>query len=267
MAYNLGGVVRLTYAVRNDAQALTNPSSATLTITQPDGTTTSPSVDITPDVTGQLVVDFTPTQSGLHSVRWATTGPTSSEPDVFVAEAHGKLLVSVDEAIQQLRASNVITSDADREQLQWLCIVATAAVELKLDKYLVRRQVAWTGPVTSPIFLKGPVLSVTNVSIDGGAVLDPTTYRVQNGYLNSRYGWAYWGWPGLMTVNYVAGESDPSPVARQAARSLIQGLWQTSQQRPAAFVDESSPEAFAQSVAPSLEQIPGFNELRSMAVA
>lgn len=267
MALNLGGIIRLTYAVRDDTQTLVNPSTATLTITQPDGTL-APGivVDVTPAELGRLVHDFIPTQSGRHDVRWVTTGPTTAEDDVLYAERPGQLLVSVDDAIRQLRAPSIITSDADREQLQWLCLVASAAVELKLDKYLVRRQVTWTGPAAASVSLKGPVISITSVSIDGGAFLDPTSYRVQGGYLTSRYGWGY-SWPGQMTVNYVAGESDPNPVARQAALSLIQSLWQTSQQAPAPFLDESSPEAFAQAALPNFAAIPGFSELRSMAVA
>ena len=266
MAYNLGGIVRLTYSVKNDLGVAANPSAATCVITQPDGTTTSPTVTLPPVSTGSLVVDFTPTQAGRHEARWLTAAPTTSEPDVFYAEPAGTLLVSVDDAIGQLRAPNVITSDADREYLQWLCLVATAMVELKLDKYVVRRQVTWTGPAASSVFLKGPVISVTNVSIDGGAYLDPTGYRVQHGFLTSRYGWTY-SWPGLMTVNYVAGEGNPNYVTRLGALSLIQSLWQTSQQRPAPFLDESSAEAFAVAALPSLSQIPGFNELRAMAVA
>jgi hypothetical protein len=266
VALNLGGIVRLTLAVKNDLGALANPATATCAITQPDGVIVSPAVTLPPPATGQLVLDFTPSQAGLHQVDWTTSAPTTSDDDVFYAERPGQMLVSVDDAIRELRASNLITSDADREQLQWLCIVATAMVELELDKYVVRRQVAWTGPASVSVFLKGPVISVTNVSIDGGAYLDPTGYLVQNGSLTSRYGWGY-SWPGLITVNYVAGESEPNPVARQGALSLIQGLWQTSQQSAHPVFDESSAEAFAVAAMPNLSQLPGFNKLRSFAVA
>jgi hypothetical protein len=264
VALNLGGIIRLTYTVKNDLGAATNPSAATLTITQPDGTLATPTVTVPPVVTGQLVVDFTPAQAGLHSVHWATTGPTTAEDDMFVAEAPGRLLVSVDEAIGQLRAAGVITSDTDREQLQWLCLAASAAVELELDRYVVRRQVTYTSDASAALILKGPVISVTSVSIDGGAFLDPTSYRVQGGILTSRYGWTY-TWPGLMTVNYVAGEGNPSPVTRLVALNLIQSLWQTSQQSFHSALDELSAEAFAQAALPGLSQIPGFDRLRAAA--
>ena len=144
MALNLGGTIRLTYNVKNSAGVLVNPTTATLTITQPDGTIASPTVTLPPSVTGVLVVDFTPTQSGLHSAHWATTLPGTSDDDVFTAEAAGTMLVSVDEAVARLRAAGVITSDADREQLQWLCMVASDAVDRDVNRALTRRTVVET---------------------------------------------------------------------------------------------------------------------------
>src|SRR5215218_11088411 len=105
MALNLGGVIRLTYTVKNDTGVLTNPSTSVLTITQPDGTFATPS--ITNPSTGLLRADFAPAQAGLHSAHWATTGPTTAEDDVFVAERPASLLISVDEAVEQLSAAGV----------------------------------------------------------------------------------------------------------------------------------------------------------------
>jgi hypothetical protein len=274
MAYNLGGIVRLTYTVKDDTGALTNPSAATLTITQPDGTLAAGIVvDITPTVTGQLVHDFAPTQAGLHSVRWSTTGPTTAEDDTFVAEAAGGMLVSVDEAIAHLRATTTITSAPDREQVQWLCLVATDAIERDLDRILVRRAVTevHNGSQHAIILRHTPVISVTSVTESGvlvdpsGYLLDPATgflYRGTTSYAN-RFAWGYQN----ISVTYVAGYANPPRVARLAALNLVQSLYQQSQTAFHPGIDESSTEAFVSAALPGLSQIPGYNSLRSMAVA
>lgn len=241
MALNLGGVIRLTYAVKNASGVLTNPSAATCVITQPDGTIASgTTVTLPPTVTGQLVVDFTPTQIGRHDVDWTTSGPTTSEDDVFYVEQSGRLLISVDDAIAHLRASGVITSDADREQLQHLCLVATDAVERDLDRVLARRTVVETydGGTSVIILRSSPVLSVTSVTVGGVA----TTGHVLNssaGLLYPGYGSFTSGWQNVV-VTYVAGYMNPPYVTRMVALNLVQAMWQQSQQASHPFLDESA---------------------------
>ena len=246
MALNLGGIIRLTYAVKNDAQVLINPSTATLTITQPDGTTISPSVTLPPAVTGQLVVDVTPTQAGLHSVHWATTVPTTAEDDVFVAERAASLLVSVDEAVAHLRAAGIITSDADREQLQWLCLVASDAVERDLGRKLIRRTVVETydGDVSGIILRSTPVISITSVT-ESGTLLTSSDY-VLNGHTGILYrgttlsGLSWASGRQNIVVTYVVGYAEPPRVARDVALATVQELWQSSQQAGHPLLDETT---------------------------
>jgi hypothetical protein len=274
MAYNIGNIIRLTYAVKNDLQVLANPATATLTITQPDGTTVTPAVTLPPPTTGLLVVDFTAAQAGLHSVRWTTTAPSTAEDDTFTVEAPASMLVSVDEAIAHLRATQTINSDADREQVQWLCLVATDAIERDLDRILVRRTVTGevhNGSQHAIILRHTPVISVTSVTESGvlvdpsGYLLDSATgflYRGTTSYAN-RFAWGYQN----VSVTYVAGYANPPRVARLAALNLVQSMWQSSQTAAHPVYDESSAEAFATAALPGLGQIPGYNSLRSMAVA
>jgi hypothetical protein len=273
VAYNVGNIVRLTYAVKNDLQVPANPATATLTITQPDGTTVTPSVTLPPPTTGQLVVDFTAAQAGLHSVRWVTTAPSTAEDDTFTVEALASMLVSVDEAIAHLRATQTINSDADREQVQWLCLVATDAIERDLDRILVRRAVTevHNGSQHAIILRHTPVISVTSVTESGvlvdpsGYLLDSATgflYRGTTSYAN-RFAWGYQN----VSVTYVAGYANPPRVARLAALNLVQSLYQQSQTAFHPGIDESSAEAFVSAALPGLSQIPGYNSLRSMAVA
>lgn len=269
MALNLGGVIRLTYAVKNDLGALVNPTSATLSITQPDGVVVTPTVTLPPTVTGQLVVDYAPTQAGLHSAQWLTTAPITSEPDMFVAERPAALLVSVDESVAHLRAGGIITTDADREQLQWLCIVATSLVEGDLTRVIVRRTFTEThdGNWDRIILFNKPVVSITSVT-ENGTLLTGSDY-----FLNARTGTLYRGTT-LSLRNFVsgtqnvvvvgvAGYADPPKAARQGALNLVQNMWQQTQQAAHPLVDETSLEAFTIAALPGLSQIPGYNSLRA----
>lgn len=259
------------FEVRDSAGALANAGTVTATITLPDGTTTSPAV-ANPAI-GKYTFDYLTVQAGLHRYLVHATGGVlgslvrrwSDSFDVTDAVP----LISVREALAHLRATGVITGSADLEQLRVLCLVATSSVERDLNRVLVRRTLTkqWTvGP--QPVSLRMPVASITSVTIDGGAAIDATGYRVdEHGLLWSRYGWGSGYWPGMATVTYVAGDASPDPVARQAAKNLIQSMWQASQQAPHPFVDESSAEAFAATALPGLSQIPGYDSLRIPAMA
>ncbi len=54
------------------ASVLTTPTGSVLTIEEPDGTDQTPS--LTTDATGKRSATFTPTQTGYHHWRWASTG-------------------------------------------------------------------------------------------------------------------------------------------------------------------------------------------------
>ena len=239
MAYNFGGIVRLTYAVKNDLEQAANPSTATCVITQPDGTTTSPTVTLPPVSTGLLIVDFTPTQAGLHSVDWTTSAPTTSEDDVFTVERPASQLVSVDEAVNHLGAAGIITSDADRETLQWLCLVATEAIEADLGRAIVRRTVVEThdGGQHAIMLRQTPVISVTSVvgrrhHADPGHLLvrlDIGVPVLRHGGYSGRF--AY-GRMQNVVVTYVAGYANPPRVVRLAALNLIQSCTRDSSRPP-----------------------------------
>jgi hypothetical protein len=278
VALNLGGIIRLTYAVRDAAGALTNPSSATLTITQPDGVV-APGITITlpPTVTGQLIYDFTPTQAGLHSVHWVTAGPTTAEDDMFVAERAAALFISVDEAIAHLRAAGVLTSDADREQLQWLCLVASDAVERDLNLIIARRTIIDTFDgggyelklQAPPRPSDGGSITITTV-VENGATLTASDYvlrkrgwRLCRGGTLFRYQWAY----GVenITVTYVAGCADPPKICRKVALNGVQRMWQESQQASHPLLDEVGELAVAVAVgALTPLEMAAYNSLRSV---
>jgi hypothetical protein len=245
--YNMDGIVRLTHEVKVGGVP-TNPSTATLRIT-PAATgvaevITSPTLDLTPDATGTLVHDYAYTYAGLHQVKWVTTGPTTSDVDSYVVESDNGLLVSVDEALEHLNAEGIITGEVNRERLQRLCLSAAQTVEQELGRTVVPQTFTetYTG-VSGPIMLRHtPVLGITSVTV-GGTLLSGANYLLaESGFLyyGSTTGYSSWT-AGLqnVVVVYRAGYPIPPQPIRDRALDLVQSRWQSSQQRPAPFVDES----------------------------
>jgi hypothetical protein len=283
VALNLGGIIRLTYAVKNDVGALTNPATVVLAITQPDGTLAAGiTVTLPPAVTGQLVYDFTPSQAGLHSVHWSTTVPTTAEDDMFVAERAGGLIISVDEAVAHLRAGGIITSDGDREQLQWLCLVVSGAVGRDLGRVIARRTVTevYDGGRYAINLRSTPVVSIVSVT-ESGTLLAATDYT-----LNASAGMLYrgstlvpwnfyWGRQNVVVV-YVAGlaavntveADDALRVVRKVALNGVQRAWQESQQAAHPLLEEFGPEAVAAAVgALTPLELGAYNSLRAVGIA
>jgi hypothetical protein len=275
VALNLGSVIRLTHAVKNDLQVLTNPGTATLTITQPDGTLAAGiTVTLPPADAGRLVYDFTPSQAGLHSVRWSTTVPTTADDDMFVAERAASLIVSVDEAVAHLRAGGIIISDADREQLQWLCLVASDAVERDLGRVIARRTVTevYDGGRMAIMLRSTPVLSITSVT-ESGTLLGPGDYVVNPStgllYRGSTLSslWFTYGRQNV-TVVYVAGYLDPPRIVRKVALNGVQRSWQESQQASHPLLDEAIEAGIAVAVGTLTPlELGAYNSLKAVGIA
>lgn len=247
---------------------LSNASAAVLTVTLPDGTTTTPTV--TNPTTGKYTANYVPAQSGRFVGTWLFTmggGSTTSYVETFDV---GASLVTVDEAIAHLRAAGVITTTPDLEQLQWLCFVATDAVERDLGRVLVRRSVTETYNGGASIVLNStPVVSVTSISESG--------YPLTDYILNAGAGILYRGtsyYPqafarGMqnVTVTYVAGYTDPPRIARKVALNAVQGMWSQSQQAPHPLLDDVGAAVFAaQGALTSIEQS-AYDSLRAPGIA
>lgn len=78
--YSLGAIVPITFYIRDATSALVNATTVTLTITLPDGSTTSPTVTNPPSVTGTYTYNYTTVQAGNHEWVATSTVPTTSTP-------------------------------------------------------------------------------------------------------------------------------------------------------------------------------------------
>ena len=247
-----GQTYRYRNTVKDSSGVLANASSVVFTITLPDGTTATPVVFNSS--TGVYDIAYATTQAGLHQLKAvATGGVLGTEIDVwtdaFTAEEPSRLLIGTDEALGHLRAQGVIEADADREQLRWLCSVATDVVEGDLGLALVRRTVTETFDgggryldlsVKPPRFSAGGSVTVSSVTADGSAVTDYVVrrdrWRLARGNAISRIRWPL-GYDNI-SVTYVSGCASPPEVARIVAMNTLQTMWQSSQQADHPFLDE-----------------------------
>jgi hypothetical protein len=253
---------------------LVDATSAALTITLPDGTTTAPGVGV-PSTTGKYAVDYTALQAGRYVGTWSFTMPGGKVASYVETFDVGGGLITVDEAVSHLRAAEIVTSYADLEQLQWLCLVATDAVERDLNRVLTRRVVTETfdGGEPALILRKSPVISITSVT-DSGVSLSALDYTLDTStgilYRGSTSG--YWvrfaTGRQSVSVTYVAGYLDPPRAARMVALSVVQSMWQESQQAGHPLIDESvGGEVFSAVGSMNTYLQRAYDSLRSPAVA
>lgn len=247
-----GQTYRYRQTVKDSAGVLANAGVVTFTITLPDNTTATPAVVNTG--TGLYDIAYTTTQVGLHQLRGSATGGTLGSEfdfwtDAFTAEEPARLLIGVDETLSHFRAQGVITGDADREQLRWLCSVATDATEGAIGLAFVKRTVTETFDggryelslgVKPPRAVNGGSITIVDVDEAGAAVTDyvlrKSGWRLLRGSSSAPTLWA-WGYENI-TVEYVSGCVNPPEVARMVALNTAQLMWQSSQQAEHPFLDQ-----------------------------
>jgi len=230
---DLGDVKRLEVEVRDTAGALANAGTVTLTITLPDGTTTSPAVS-NPS-TGLYRVDYLTTVEGPHRWRMLATGANASaHTDVFeVRPALSPALVSL-LAVKAHLNIPAATTTHDQELRRW--IEATTQIVESHPVYgvgpvLPRTVVEDHDGGQSVVYLnQTPVISLTSVVPvhTGGTTVtvadldvNGTTGKLQ--YLTAGGYFPY----GPYRFTYRAGYAVTQPNVSGGALIIIKGLWET----------------------------------------
>ena len=228
---DLGGTYQIAVDVRSTAGDLVDPEAATLTITQPDGTTAAPTVSLPSDVAGQLRVDYTPAQAGRHAWRMVTTDPATSYGDVFdVNPLLPGGIVSLAETKAHLNMRPIDTSlDA---QLRRFIGATTRAVEEVLGKAVVRRTVVdrhtFTAGAREFTLSTVPVLTLTALDrLDQDASWSPDGFDVdaESGTITALPGTRVLR--GRVRITYDAGELIIPEAYRLASLIIVKHLWET----------------------------------------
>lgn len=212
----IGSQVALPYTVRDGDGALVDATTVSITITLPDGTTSTITLaggGITRQSLGTYLGIFTAAQAGRHTWTGITTGPaTALEPDAFnvtaatdaplvgLAESRSWLGIDVPDHDPLIRRA---TSRATEVAEWWLGETLRRTTVTETHAHAARR--------CSVQLWEVPVQSVTSVVDDGapltgGAGVDWTLDEASGLlYRGSRPGGGAWSGP--VTVAYVAGYS------------------------------------------------------------
>jgi hypothetical protein len=236
---DLGDPYQVAVAIRDSAGALTNPATATLTITLPDGTPVTPSVPA-PTETGILRVDYQTVQAGPHRWRLTTTGPVTAHSDMFdVRDAAPALLFSLADAKKHLNIPPDRTTDD--EELRLFVEAVTEVVERDpewgVGPVVARTYVDRIHPCdTRALLLRHrPVLSLVSVVavLDGGTDYDPADLDIDQdaGIVIRKASRGLWFTGGPWDVTYLAGRRQVPANISHAGRIILQHIWSTQRSR------------------------------------
>ena len=236
--YDLGDVVALGVKITDANGNLANATTVTCIITNPDGSSTNPTV--VNSATGVYDVNYTPPVSGRYVVRWVATGTNASAyNDDFTVRDYTQIsIVSLDEVKSHLNIAS--TNTTNDEEIRRFIDAATDLCENYVGCVLGRQTFTnekYDGN-TDIIRLRNPrAMSITSVYENGnlvdptGYVLDPTGQRIQRlsyGTLNGPNYFGVWA-PGVqnIVISYVSGFINPPPTAKQGLLEEVRHLWQT----------------------------------------
>lgn len=228
MSFDVGDSVPVAWDVKDSAGTLVNASTAVLTITLPDGTTTTPTVPA-PTVTGQYRVTYVPTLEGRHVWRAVTTGPNTAIQDVFeVRETASPALLSLADAKLHLNISaSTTTFDEElREFIEAVTKVVEQYVGPITRRTYVRRVPGYCYAVALP---HTQVLSITSITLvsDGTSpvTISDLTINTEAGIVAYKTGTAF---PfGEMEWTYLVGRSYVHPNWTLAAKMILEYNWES----------------------------------------
>lgn len=228
--YDLGDQVALAVEILDADGDLANAGAVALTLTLPDGTTTTPLVS-NPS-TGKYEATYTPTLPGRHGVNWVATGANASAyNDVFnVADPTMARVVSLAEAKDYL---NITTTSSD-EELRRLIEVISRVGEQYTGRVFGRRTVTdrLSGGFAQLALHSVPVIEVTQVK-ENGAVVPASGWVLSSGtggVLTRLNGTLFRAWhPGAynIEVTYTAGYSNQPAPDRHGCLEFLRHLWTT----------------------------------------
>jgi len=211
MPVTVGGYADLTW---KDAPPGVAPS---VTVTRPDGEASSPTVT---DGVARYPAIF----PGRHLVSWAA-GEERFVDILDVWPEDPRYLISLDDALDAIRARLPQAQAAARDQLQVYVAAATWVVENITGPILVANQVRRSRYNGRAIVLPAPG-QVTSVLV-GGVLAADRAYEVDEDagivYLDAPAG-------AMVTVHYVVGSSTIPANVRLATREQVRFLWQVGNQ-------------------------------------
>ncbi len=227
MPYDLSDSIPIAIDIKDAAGALANATTVVLTITLPDGTTSTPTVTNPPAVTGQYRYTHTATMEGRHTWRFVSMSPNTAYQDVFeIREAATPALLSLADAKAHLNITGTTSDDELREYLE----AVTAVVEEKIGPVVRRTHTDQFNGGGCRIYLPHTqVLTVTALTLisDGSTPvpLSELNINTSRGVITRKNGSAF---PtGQMSITYTVGRTYVHSNWTLAAKIILRHAWVT----------------------------------------
>ena len=210
----IGQAVTLSWA------APTVDPAVVLTVTQPDGTSATPTVAQASPYTAA----FTPAQAGRHVIRWSQAGASLSDIlDVWPVDPH--YLISVDDAMGAVKSGGTAPATV-REEMPLYIAAATYVIEDICGPLVRTLRTARFDGGRSAVALPAMPVSVVSVTVDG-TLLSASDYVV-----DEAAGVVYYDFPATarrnVSVSYMVGSTTIAPNLRLACMEQVRFLWQTT---------------------------------------
>jgi hypothetical protein len=181
--YTLGEVAQLQLTTYNLAGVATDATTVVLTITAPDGTTSTPAITHTAS-TGIYTVAFTPTMLGRYKISWVAAGANSTA-DTHVIDVYGATIATPGD-LRAMFAGGAGTSDLS-STTRYPDTKLRAALRAAVDQWnkLAGVSMAPFARLYSTIGCGQRTLALPNVAIRSiaslkinAATIDPSLYYV-----------------------------------------------------------------------------------------
>lgn len=206
MITDVGDAILLTSPVIRDLTgAAVNTPTLVLTVTKPDGSTSTPAVTNT-GAGGLYTATFTVDQAGLWRYIWTASGTvTSVDGGQFTAATASRVYVA---SFAEAKARINRGDTTDDNELRSYLASATDWAEWVIGGPLSVQtftEIHWLGYTATIVPRKRPVVSITSITPDQGTALSSSSYfnNVGTGTIEFRYG-ASCNWH---TLVYTAGLS------------------------------------------------------------
>lgn len=240
MPYDLGGVAVLNYTALDVTGAAAAAAAVTLTITQPDGSTATPTIEY--PSAGNYTAYFLTSQPGRHTYRWLATGTpgpgvgVGAFTDSFdveaalagtilsLADCHETLNIPAGDTAydSRIRAYN----SAITAVIEHLCgpVVVRQVTERYLENGMAEVLILRSTPVYQPAGQTYPIISITPVMTYGMTydlsliTVDPVT-----GVMRHTAGLSFFNGP--YDITYCCGRPIVLDNILTSSRIILRHLW------------------------------------------
>lgn len=226
MPYDLGATARLTADCRDPGGTLITAATAVVTVTLPDGTTTTPTAAETATV-GVYQADYVTAAAGRHTVRWVFTTPAHAYTDSFdVREEAPPTVLALTDAKNLLKKQG----SSDDALVRFWLEATTRAVEYFVGPVVVRTVTEdhQVGLVNSLALRKAPAIALLSVTSlrDGGTDYDAGSLHLDpvTGAVTRKDGGQLLG---PLQAVYRAGRPVIPANILGASQLILQHLWRT----------------------------------------